>query len=262
MKNFFKRLFTKKKEFVFTTRSLAKGSDMNGEMVRDGQRFFTLGDLTNDSTGYITTGIPGISISAESLQQSLPAPKKPERISVKPVEVFKEIEREGMQIDFKNLDEKIKVITERLEILAEHLGKEHLRDEYQALFYLKNRKKYLDGKYNFEWATTNQEAMDDLCKRYKLKIVALKQYYTLVPKEGISEMKRYTKEYEKITGDLPIFELIIKDDSTQSEEDKKQRKKNRDPILVANSPFGNFFFILGAWDDEVEFVDEIIYYGK
>ena len=264
MENYFKRFFgKKKKKFVYTTRELAKGSDNNGEMVRDVQIFHTIGDIvsTTQSSGiYVSSGIPGISVEVPNVP-NLPSPKV-ERIAVKPIEVFDQIKKEDIIIDFSNLDEKIKVVQERLEVLSEHLSEEHLKDEYRALFYLKNRKRYAEGKFNFEWAMTNQDAMDDLCKRYKLKIVALKQYYTLVPKEGVAEIKRYTQEYKKITNDLPIFELIIKDDNTQSDEDKQQRKKNRDPILVANSPFGNFFFILGAWDDEVEVVDEIIYYGK
>jgi len=262
MQNYFKRLFGKKKKFVYTTRDLARGSDNNGELVRGTtQHFFTIGDIASPTTRlYVPSGIPGISVEAENVP-NLPSPKI-ERVAVKPIEVFNEIKKEDIEVDFKNLDEKIKVVEERLEVLAEHLSEEHLKDEYRALFYLKNRKKYIKTKCNFDWAMTNQDAMNDLCKRYKLKISALKQYYTLVPKEGIAEIKRYTKEYKKITNDLPIFQLIIKDDNTQSDEDKQQRKKNRDPILVANSPFGNFFFVLGAWDDEVEVVDEIIYYGK
>lgn len=191
MKNYFKRLLLKdkKKKFVYTTRELAKGSDSNGEMVRNPQMFHTLGDLAYSSTGssvWINSSIPGVSIQATNVT-NLPSPKV-ERTAVKPIEVFNEIKKEDIEIDFKNLDEKIKVVEERLKVLSEHLSEEHLKDEYQALFYLKNRKKYTEGKYNFEWAITNQEAMDDL--------------------------------------------------------------------------FGNFFFVLGAWDDEVEVVDEIIYYGR
>lgn len=264
MKNIFKR---KKPKFVFTTRNLAKGSDNNGEMLRVGTAgFMTLGDITSNFVLGTTTpsnrlmvesGIPGIQVEALNVS-NLPSPKV-ERKQVKPIEVFSEIKKEDVIISFDNLDEKIKAVSERLKVLSEHLSEEHLKDEYATLFYLKNRQKYINGKYDFEWAMTTQEVIDDLCKRYKLKVVALKQYYTLVPKGGIMEMKRYTEQYKKLVGDVPIFELIIKDDDTQSDEDKQQRKKNRDPILLANSPFGNFFFVLGAWDDEVEVVDEIIY---
>lgn len=111
---------------------------------------------------------------------------------------------------------------------------------------------------------TTMDAIDHLCKTYKLKMVPLKQFYTLVPKEGIKEMGRYSKAYKAITGDEPIFQLIIKDNVKPKEDEKKpaQTRKDRDPILLANSPLGNHLFILGAWDDEVEIVDEIIYYGK
>jgi hypothetical protein len=42
--------------------------------------------------------------------------------------------------------------------------------------------------------------------------------------------------------------------------EKKQQKevlRRRDPILLAQSPFGFFWQILGAWDDEVKFLEEL-----
>ena len=190
--------------------------------------------------------------------------KVDDRKKVEPKDVFGELKNEHIEFSFDNLDEKIAVVTERINVLKEHLGDAQLNDEHRALFYLTNRQKYLKTKAKapLDWAITNQDAVDDLCKRYMLRVVPLKQYYTLVPKDGIKEMERYTKAYKAITGDVPIFELIIKEAEVKSEEAKEQRKKDRDPILLANSPLGNFLFVLGAWDDEVEIVDEIIYHGK
>jgi len=283
MRNFFKKLFgEKKKGFLFTSRNLANPT-MNGERiaVRRGETnsqfisdFITIESLTQSSlqqwgsatmTSSGSTGTNSIPPSVpDPATNKTPEPKVDPRIAVEPKAVFNEIKLEGLEPDFSNLDMKIKAVSERIEVLKEHLKEDHLMDEHKALFFLKNRRKYLDTRKKFplNWAMTNRDAINDLCKRYKLQTVPLKQYYTLIPKEGITEMGRYTKAYKAITGDLPIFELVIKDAEVKQEEKKERVKKDRDPILVANSPLGDFMFVIGAWDDEVEFVDEIIYNGK
>lgn len=278
MRNFFEKLFGGKRQtgFIFTSRNLANPTGNGDRILRRGGAsgapltdYITLNEATSGAQLWYSSNDVGTvsSVSSGSANgiASTPgskqaAPTAPVRKKVEPKEVFDEIKRETPEISFENLEEKIKVVTERINILKEHLGENHLRDEHQALFYLKNRLTYLKTmkKAPLDWAMTTQEAVDDLCKRYQLRVVPLKQYYTLVPKDGVREMDRYTKAYKAITGDNPIFELIIKD-SDIKEEKKEQRKKDRDPIMVANSPLGDFLFIIGVWDDEVEIVDEIIY---
>jgi len=260
MQNYFKRLFMgeKKKGFMFTTTNLGTqtgdGMRISDRPQGNQSNFISIDSLYTQNVG----------IGTESPNTQKVEPPKDERKEVKPIEVFNEIKKEGLEPNFNNLDKKIKVITDRIEILKEHLSEEHLMDEHKALFFLKNRRKYADTrkKYPLDWAMTNREAVDDLCKRYKLQVVPLKQYYTLVPNDGLKEMNRYTKAYKAITGDKPIFELVIKEKEVEKKEEKTRTRKDRDPILLANSPLGNFMFVLGAWDEEVEFVDEIIYEGK
>lgn len=280
--NYFKKLFTKKEEkkkYLFTTRNLANKT-ANGDLVRreGGNRwadsFQSIENLIQSSSTNNTLSDVAIAYNTSSshgggsTQDPPSEPKKPEdpRKEVEPKAVFGEIKTEPLDISFENLDEKIKNVTERIDILKDHLDEAHLQDEHRALFYLKNRRKYMDTRKNYpiDWAMTTEDAVDHLCKTYKLKIVPLKQFYTLVPKEGVKEIGRYTKAYKAITGDEPIFELVIKDKPEQKPKEKKpeQKRKDRDPILLANSPLGNHLFVLGAWDDEVEIVDEIIYYGK
>lgn len=256
MFNFFKK---KEKKFRYTTADIANHTS-------NGDRITSWGNTTSQSVeGYIQM-FSDLSSSTEAVSPVMSETKKEQpRKVVNPVDVFKEIKEITPEISFENLEEKIAVVKERIKILSEHLDKEHLKDEMRCLFYLENRFKYLKTrkKNPFDWALTTREAVDDLCKRYSLKVVPLKQYYTTVPKEGVQEIDRYTNAYKVVAGDNPIFELIIKDTSDlPKEEAKKTTKKDRDPILLANSPFGNFLMILGAWDDEVEVVDEIIYNGK
>lgn len=255
MKNYFKRMFARKPQpFVYTTSNMRNRTG-NGDRImpvsgrRSNDTFFTW------SSNDILTGVVGGSEGS----------KKPAdvRKETEPKAVFEELKAESTpEVSFDLLPQKIKSVSERIGILKEHLDESHLMDEHRALFYLKNRQKYLSTmrKSPLDWATTTQDAVDDLCKRYKLKVVPLKQYYTLVPNEALREMERYTKAYQAITGDKPIFELVVKDTEALKPEDRKEAvKKDRDPILLANSPIGNFLFVLGAWDEEVEFVDEIIY---
>lgn len=267
MQNFFKRIMgEKKKPFLFTTKNLAVQTG-NGDRIRtqnDSHALSGFVQVSDWASEVVSNSYYGSSTGGMSLPVEGKKTPTDERKAVEPKEVFEEVKRENIEMDFSNLDEKIKVVSERIEILKEHLPEEHLGDEHKALFFLKNRRKYLDimKKTPLDWAMTNREALDDLCKRYKLQVVPLKQYYTLVPKEGVSEMSRYTKVYQAITGDKPIFELVIKHNEVKKEEEHERKKKDRDPILVANSPLGDFMFVLGAWDDEVEYVDEIIYNGK
>ncbi len=265
-------MFGKKKGFVFTTKNIARSTG-NGDRIGSNSsemnmnNFLSIDQAIRDqaiSQSY-SSSIGGVMTSSGESTGLSASATKPERIAVEPKAVFDQIKRETPEISFDNLEEKIAVVENRIEILREHLDESHLKDEHRALFYLKNRFKYLSTmkKNPLDWAMTTQEAVNDLCSRYKLQVVPLKQYYTLVPSEGLKEMNRYTKAYKAITGDNPIFELVIKDTAVlPTEEAKKTKKKDRDPILLANSPLGNFLFVLGAWDEEVEVVDEIIYGSK
>lgn len=278
VRNFFKRmLFRKEKPAFLNTRTLFGRETGNGTRIsqdhqNDLGNIIRIDDLITQRWGSTNTAVYSdsssgavVGVGPSNSTQKQPEKKGDERKAVKPIEVFAELKKEDPGISFADLDEKVRVVKERIEVLSEHLDPSHLKDEQRALFFLENRRKYLKTKkkYPLDWAMTNQEAITDLCKRYKLRVVPLKQYYTLVPREGISEMVRYTAAYKKITGDEPIFELVIKDAEALPPEEKKEvRKKDRDPILLANSPFSSAMFVLGAWDDEVEVVDEIIYGAK
>lgn len=272
MRNFFKKKVVAEPKFVFTTRNIADNTS-NGDRVRrvGGARegdwsssFTTIESLVASDYAIYQSGTTSGQVAVPVGTEKSTKPEDA-RVAAEPKNVFKEIKTEPLDISFADLPTKIKNVEERITILSEHLKPEQLMDENRALFYLKNRLKYTSTRFTrpLNWAMTTQEAVDDLCKRYKLRVVPLKQYYTLVPNEGIKEMDRYTKAYKAITGDNPIFELVIKDAAALPKEEAKQiKKKDRDPILLANSPLGNHMFILGAWDDEVEIVDEIIYSGK
>ena len=179
--------------------------------------------------------------------------KKDKRIVKKPVEIYEQIISEEPKINLNNLDGQIKLVKERMKVLQQHTRNVDLKHEKIAIGFLKARKKYLKYKDEFKWAITNQDMIDKLCKKYKVKKVSFGDYYRNIPKEGVDEIKKFGEALQNVSNNDPLFELII---------DEGGKEEKKDPILLATSPFGNWYYILGAWDREVEIVDALIYGGK
>lgn len=173
------------------------------------------------------------------------------RIDKKPIEVISEIVTELPQMDLRDLDKKIKAVEERLKCFRR--VKCSGVDEVMALNYLKARKKFIKYQSRFNWTVTTLTKANELCQKYKLRIVELTGYYKSLPMEAVEQLENFVNAFELVAEVQPYFKLIIDDGG-------KEQKK--DPILLAASPFGNWFYILGAWDKEVEYVDELIYKGK
>ena len=137
-----------------------------------------------------------------------------------------------------------------MKVLSRHT-KNSLSQEHTAIAFLKARKKYEKHKDLFKWAITIQAIIDKLCKRYKVQMVGLGDYYRLVPREGVDEIEKFAEAMSCVSRNDPLFKLIISDE-----------ERPKDPILLAQSPFGSWFYVLGAWDKEVEIVDKLIYKGE
>ena len=210
-------------------------------------------DLNSRETQYGSLDYAVVSSYETNDISSVQAKKMDERIEKKPVEVFKEIIAETPKMDVSNISAQIKLVERRQKMLRE-LGT-NSSDEDQALEFLRARKTGIKVKTNFHWAPTNLEMIESLVKKYKLAMVDFGMYSKTIPMEAIDELEKFLKEYAKVSNEKPVLKLII-DDVPAS----KERKK--DPILLASSPFGRYFYILGAWDKEVEIVDDLIYHGK
>jgi hypothetical protein len=182
-----------------------------------------------------------------------------ERINKKPVEVYQELFEETPKIDTTGIKEKIKLVKKRLEYLT-FLGGQ-TSDEKTALKYLNARDKFDAHGHLFIWPTTTREKINELCSKYTLEDVNFNMYSKTIPMEAIYELEKFINAWNKVTkkGEKPEPHLII-DDGPKSRSDGGERKK--DPILYVGSPFGKWYYVLGAWDKEVQYVDEIIYRGK
>lgn len=196
------------------------------------------------------------SVSPLIFSQPSKSSKKSERINKKPVEVFKEIISEIPQFNVANLDEQIKLVKYRMKVLKDHLnGGIELSDEREALGFLEARKKYGKYKHLFQWGVATFSGVKNLCEKYEVSFVDMGSYYKTMPMEAIDQLEKYSAVYEKVRNDHPVLKLII-----EAGPEKPEVKK--DPILLASSPFGRWWYILGAWDKEVEIVDDLIYHGK
>jgi hypothetical protein len=71
--------------------------------------------------------------------------------------------------------------------------------------------------------------------------------------EAIDEIEKFIAACKKVTDAESEFRLIIDDGGTETK---------KDPIMYASSPFGKWFYVIGAWDKEIMYVDDIIYHGK
>lgn len=205
----------------------------------------------------------GISIDGVPLIVNNIPSKKPEvkRINRKPVEIFKEIISLEPKIDLTDLDFKIKTVERRRRLLKEELEM-NPQDEEEALIYLYARKKLLKIKHNFQWEMTNEKLITSLCQKYNVANVPFSGYFKTIPMEAITELEKYLKEHKKFTDVKPILRLIIDDAPTEDSRDSRSGERKKDPILLASSPFGRWYFILGAWDKEVAIVDDLIYKNK
>jgi hypothetical protein len=121
------------------------------------------------------------------------------------------------------------------------------------LMRLENRKNYSDHKKVFEefpYTTTNK--INELVKEHDhLKMGQVAEFMADMPKEAIDVMKKYNKEVDLLCKKQAVFYIIA------NKEDFKKTEKRRDPILLAQSPFGHFWQILGAWDEEMMLIEEL-----
>lgn len=173
------------------------------------------------------------------------------RVVKKPVEIVGEIVVDQPLLNLDNLDQQIKTVKRRIDVLEEQSVP--LADEHEALGYLKARQRYKKFASLFRWSITTADKIDELCRTYKVQKVSFASYVKNVPNEALDEIEKFMRAWEKVRDDKPDLSLII-------DYDGPEHKK--DPILLARSPFGRWFYILGAWDKEVEIVDDLIYKGK
>lgn len=162
-----------------------------------------------------------------------------------PIEVLHLLEA-PIKFANKDLDTSIDQIKKRIKFLDKTSFDSS--NEQQVLAMLKARKKYPKYAHLFSWKTTVKSKIEDLTKKYKLKHDSLDRYIKGLPERAITEMQNFSELNDKVTDYESSFSIIAPDSDF----------KSKDPILLAKSPFGEYYYILCAWDKEVSIVEELL----
>lgn len=203
--------------------------------------------------GVVTGTVSFTGDSSSELVSTTPAPKK---IKIKPKAVFDELERSPTMWSLENIDTKIEIMKDKAELVNQTYTKRELNDFISRLEHRKKlREKDKDRKtflsYFQQFDTTTDEKVEALLDKYELVMKDADIFIPEFPDEAIKIMKTFNRKVERVTGKKPVYYVIAED----SKFEKKYEK--RDPILLAQSPFGFYYHILGAWDTEMIYLPEL-----
>lgn len=173
---------------------------------------------------------------------------KDERLEKEPIEILHELECNIRKLSTSELNKKIELIKERIDLLEDM--NYNTDSTKRVLDMLRAYKKYPSYAKLFCWKTTTDLKIQELLKRYKLKHDTIERYVDALPERAITEILQFKEALKKVSRKNPEFSLIAPESYF--------KKKSKDPILLAQSPFGNYYYILCAWDNEISIVDELL----
>lgn len=157
--------------------------------------------------------------------------------------------------DPEYVDEQLDIFREKLNLIKseEYDMSRGVNDVASIVMRLENRKKYATQKDFFEqFPYTTTSRVDSIVKKHDyLKLGQVAQFVADMPKEAVQTMKDYNKATTAISGKQAVYYIIA------DKKDFEKTQQRRDPILLAQSPFGHVWQILGAWDKEMMFLEEL-----
>ncbi len=167
----------------------------------------------------------------------------------KPIEVLAELEIIPTPVNLKDIDKNIELLKKKEKLAAQLYSQYNIK---AAIACLENRKKYDEFKEFYErFPYTNSDKIEALTSAYNLVLKTSEIFVPEFPEEAILIMDAYQEATMKLCGKKPTFYVIAtKDDFTKKD-------KQRDPILLVQSPFGFYWQILGAWDKEMILLSEL-----
>ena len=164
--------------------------------------------------------------------------------AVKPIEILGELKLPVRDIDLIGIDQKIEIFKMKKSLIQQTYAS---LDVDNVLLRLENRKKYTKYKEFFsQFSTTNADKIAEVLKEYNnLVCKPADIFIPEFPDEVILIMKKYQDICVELCGKKTKFEVIATDDSF------RKVNNDRDPIVLAQSPFWMGFDILGAYDKEM-----------
>jgi len=178
------------------------------------------------------------------------------KVTVTPKDVICELGRKPTLWSLDGLDEKIKMLEEKRKLISQKYAAEEVDG---LVLCLKNRKKYdhrtrqgLTFRELFSrFDATDQSHIDALCKKHSLVFKPADIFIPEFPDEATKVMADVTEATKQLCGKSPRLFVIATEDQFRDVNNK------RDPILLAQSPFGFYYYILGAWDKEMLYLPEL-----
>lgn len=223
-----------------------------------GTRMFGLNDMAENQI-YAVTPETAVQMGEEAKKHLKKTKKGDEKILVTPKGVYemKMLHEKYFKIntDEKYVDGQLESFKERLNIIrVSDYDMENGSLEIQSMIIrMENRKKYPQFKDfygQYPYARTENIAKV-LEANSHLKMGLVDQFVPDLPNEAIKAIQGYKKQTEKLCGKYPLFYIIA------DKKDFQKTVKRKDPILLAQSPFGHFWQILGAWDKEMLLLSEL-----
>jgi len=160
----------------------------------------------------------------------------------------------SLNMDPKYVDQQIADFKEKLAMMKDPNYDYRGSSEIGSIILrMENRKKYDTVRDVFEqFPYTTNKRIDSVLKNHDyLQLGEVSQFLADMPQEATAAMKKYNTATQKLCEKKAVFYIIA------NKKDFQKTSSRRDPILLAQSPFGHFWQIIGAWDDEMLFLDEL-----
>lgn len=237
---------------------LAWGNALN--QIKDSKHLEDFYDLQGNSS-FESDAYIRLETLAEAVDTKTPVKKqKPKKVIERtPKEIYhaKTLNDNGytLNCDLEYIDAQLADFKDKLAIIKSTPDdmRRGVREIASVIARLENRKKYREfAEFYEEYPYTTTSKVNELLKSQSyLKMGKVEQFLADMPKEAVKTMKEYTKTTEKLCGKKPLFYIIA------NKKDFQKSNTRRDPILLAQSPFAHVWQILGAWDEEMLFLEEL-----
>lgn len=266
---YFKKIRTKiekKYERLFEKRNdpVVAGVPMEGNPMNDNYlvSYSTEQWGVSTPTRSILGGVT-MEIGNDSGESATSEEKKPvKQIAVKPIDVVEELTRPPTNWSLNEVRAKMDILRAKKGLL--NGGTTTGRDLDSLILCMENRLKCLDD-YEYEpeksmtfkaffeqWDVTNEGAIKQLTDKYpNLEFRSADIFVPELPDEAAKIMISYNDAVVALCDKKPRFYVIAK------AEDFQKKYEKRDPILLVQSPFGIYYHILGAYDEEMIYLPEL-----
>ena len=235
------------------------GSSTNQSMFNTSPTLYTsnIATITGGTIGSDeeTLGTPDDVVSGMFVRSTeLPLPEKPVtgKLPVKPVQVLSELEIVPDAFSMLGLESKIAMFEAKKDLLRNKNATSGpswyaSRDIESVLERLKARRAYHEHKDFFSlFRNTTDDKIEPFIEEHDFSLKTSDLFLPDFPEDAVAIMAEYKKHTQAVTGGKsPVFYVIA------NSKDFKDAFGRRDPILLAQAPFGFYWQILGAWDEEM-----------